>query len=73
MQLELLDKSIHEYYFKDGKLYYIIREKVQNDYEEKKFITLCEEVTECNFTLNSGKLTSNMTINGKVYTNSFTI
>ncbi len=54
-------------------MYFIVREKVQNDYEEKKIITLCEEVTECSFTLNSGKLTSNMTINGKVYTNIFTI
>jgi len=58
------------YCFENNKLYYKVLDSEENI---EKYITLCENLDNCEFSYNDNKLTSKMIIQNLPYTNVFNI
>ena len=63
-------KHIYRYNEQDKAIYYVVND-VNSDID--KFITLCSEIENCIFTLQSDNLNLQVMSNGIVYTNNFSI
>ena len=70
MDFILSDNTTHKYYFEKNKLYYIV---LDSDGNTEKYITLCKELENCEFSYNDNKLKSVITIQDLPYTNVFNI
>lgn len=65
----LKDDSKHQYLYKDNKIFFIITEQGV----DKKYITLCENIDNCNFSYNENKLKTIITIGEITYNNNYNI
>ncbi len=66
--LALTDGTQHRYLYEDNKLFFIV---LENGNEEKKFITLCENIDNCTFSYRENRLYTSITIGEITYNNIF--
>lgn len=62
------DNSVHQYFYEDNNIYYIIIKETT-----EKYITLCKDVEACEFKNEDGKLKTSITIGGIPYNNIFSL
>lgn len=68
--LNLKDGSKHKYLYENKKLFFIL---LENENDEKKHITLCENIDNCIFSYTENKLKTTITIGEITYNNNFNI
>ena len=65
----LNDESQHKYLYKNNSLFFIIQENE----EEVKYITICENIDDCSFTYENNRLTTAIEIGDITYRNNFNL
>ena len=63
----LNDASLHKYLYKNNSIFFIIQENT----EEVKYITLCENLDSCDFTYENNQLKTSIKIGDITYRNNF--
>ena len=72
-ELTFNDNTTHKYCYDENKLFFIIPSEDLMEPEEKKYITLCDQIDFCEFSYENNKLTTKITIGEIVYNNIFNI
>ena len=69
----LNDNTKHNYYYnnEEKKIFYIIPSEDLIEDEEKKYITLCDGIDNCEFSYANNKLITKIYIGERIYSNSF--
>lgn len=65
----LNDESEHKYLYKNNSIFFIIQENA----EEVKYITLCENLDSCDFTYENNQLKTSIKIGDITYRNNFSL
>ena len=65
----LNDESKHKYLYKNNSIFFIIQENT----EEVKYITLCENLDSCDFTYENNQLKTSIKIGDITYRNNFNL
>ena len=68
--LIMKDESQHRYLYENKKIFFIL---LENGNDEKKYITICQNIDNCIFSYTENKLKTTITIGEITYNNNFNI